>query len=130
MNQWKTGTFKNMVFRNQWDPNNSRDKQLSRLRMARGSFHVKDFPKLSSVAEANASTDTQRTKVARVLVNKDLTEKRREQILGEIVALSLFKRVRQALINSKGQMTPALKRYLKGGRSEGQLKRFKKCRNT
>ena len=128
--QWKTGVFKNTVFRNQWDPNNYKEKQISRLRMARGSFPVKDFPKLSSVAEANASTDTHRTKVARVLVNKDLTEKRREQILGEIVSLSLLTRVRQALIDSKGQMTPALKRYLKGGRSEGQLKRFKKCRNT
>ena len=77
---------------------------------------MKDFPKLSSVAEANASTDTHRTKVARVLVNKDLTEKRREQILGKIASFSSLARVRQALIISKGQMTPALKRYLKVGR--------------
>ena len=130
-NQWKTGTFKNTVWRNQWDPDNSRDKQLSRLRKAKRAFPEKDFPKLSSVAEVKASSDTPRTKAALVLANKDLNENRREQLVGKIVKLKglLYRRIQQALIDGKGQMTPALRRFLKDGQSKAQLKSWKMRRN-
>ena len=131
INQWKTGTFKNTVFRNQWDPDKSRDKQLSRLRKAKRAFPEKDFPKLSSVAEVKASSDTPRTKAALVLANKDLNENRRQQLVGKIVKLKglLYRRIQQALIDGKGQMTPALRRFLKDGQSKAQLKSWKMRRN-
>ena len=114
------------VLRNQ---HNTLQTQLMLLRMAAGSFPEKDFPKLSTVSGVKESNDNKLTKVARVLVNKDLNEKRREQLVGKLVENSLLVRIQQALINSKGQMTPALRRFLTGGRSKGQLKRWKNWRN-
>ena len=74
-----------------------------------------------------ASSDTPRTKAALVLANKDLNENRREQLVGKIVKLKglLYRRIQQALIDGKGQMTPALRRFLKDGQSKAQRKSWK-----
>ena len=79
--------------------------------MAPGSFPEKDFPKIATVAEMKDSKVTKRTKIARVLVNKDLNETRRSQLLGKITQKTVSL-VQKALIESKGQMTPALSRCL------------------
>ena len=116
------------VLRNQ---HNTLQTQLMLLRMAGGSFPEKDFPKLSTVSEVKESTDTKRTKVARVLVNKDLNETRRTELLGKITEKkgTTVRLVQNALIESKGQMTPALRRFLKDGQSKAQLKSWKIRRN-
>ena len=68
---------------------------------------MKDFPKLSTVSEVKKSTETVRTKLARVLVNKDLNETRRKQLVEKISnSKTRIGLVEQALIDSKGQMTP------------------------
>ena len=87
------------------------------LRTAPGSFPEKDFPKLSTVSEVKESNDNKRTKVARVLVNKDLNETRRTELVGQITEKKgkTLRLVQQALIESKGQMTPALRRFLSRG---------------
>ena len=84
------------------------------LREAAGSFPEKDFPKLSTVAEVKASNDNKRTKIARVLVNKNLNETRRKELVGKITQKkgATVRLVQNALIESKGQMTPALRRFL------------------
>ena len=99
------------VLRNQ---HNSLQTQLMLLREAAGSFPEKDFPKLSTVAEVKASNDNKRTKIARVLVNKNLNETRRKELVGKITQKkgATVRLVQNALIESKGQMTPALRRFL------------------
>ena len=96
------------VLRNQ---HNTLQTQLMLLREAAGSFPEKDFPKLSTVSEVKESNDNKRTKIARVLVNKDLNETRRTELLGKITEKkgTTVRLVQNALIESKGQMTPALR---------------------
>ena len=88
--------------------------QLMLLREAAGSFPEKDFPKLSTMAEVKASKVNKRTKIARILVNKNLSETRRTELIGKITEKkgATVRLVQNALIESKGQMTPALRRFL------------------
>ena len=103
------------MLRNQ---HNTLQTQLMLLRMAAGSFPEKEFPKLSTVSEVKESKDNKRTKVARVLVNKDLNETRRTELLGKITVKkgTTVRLVQNALIESKGQMTPALSCFLSAPR--------------
>ena len=88
--------------------------QLMLLREAAGSFPEKDFPKLSTMAEVKASKVNKRTKIACILVNKNLGETRRTELIGKITEKkgTTVRLVQNALIESKGQMTPALRRFL------------------
>ena len=94
---------------------NTVQTQLNLLRMAPGSFPEKDFPKIATVAEMKDSKVTKRTKIARVLVNKDLNDTRRLQLFGKITPKTVVQ-VQKALIESKGQMTPALSCFLSAPR--------------
>jgi len=104
--------------------------QLALLRASEGSFPEADFKPLWTNAALEASNDTIRMNLARVLVTKVLNEGKRLTLITKIAEPNgkLLRSTIRELIQSQGVLTPSLDKYLKVSLSSSHIRAWQKIK--